>query len=180
MQSYDELYSQLLNWHFARHKFSGNNTPSAASEFFLTCLANQILLPVAQYFGQVSITYGFTSPALTRYVQRLSPAGSAPDLDQHACCELNTKNSPICKRQGAACDFVVKGYEENMHVVAQYIGQQLSFDKLYFYGRNRPIHISVSDKPLRHVQIMQQSESTRRYPGKKAFGDNAIALLKEL
>ncbi|WP_445767168.1 hypothetical protein [Rheinheimera sp.] len=180
MQSFDELYAQLLNWHRAKHQFAGDNTPLHASKLFLTQLTKQILLPVAEHFGNLIITYGFTGPALSRYIQRLSPAGTAPGLDQHSCCELNSKSSLICERQGAACDFIVQGYEDRMHEVAQFICQQLSFDKLYFYGRNRPIHISVSDDQLRHLQVMQQSANGRRYPGKKAFGDNALALAEEL
>ncbi|MDP5142661.1 hypothetical protein ORJ00_07920 [Rheinheimera baltica] len=180
MQSFDELYAQLLNWHRAKHQFAGDNTPSLASEQFLAQLTKQILLPVTEHFGTLTVTYGFTGSALSRYIQRLSPAGTAPGLDQHACCELNSRNSLICERQGAACDFIVQGYEQRMHLIAQFICQQLSFDKLYFYGRDRPIHISVSDEPLRHFQVMQQSANDRRYPGKKAFGDSAIALAKEL
>ena len=180
MQSFDELYTQLLNWHQTRHQFAADNTPSVASGRFLTLLTNQLLLPIAEHFGQLTITYGFTGPALSRYIQRLSPAGTAPGLDQHSCCELNSKASIICKRPGAACDFIVQGYEQKMHHVAQFICQQLSFDKLYFYGRNRPIHISVSDDQLRHLQVMQQSANGQRYPGKKAFGDNAVVLAKEL
>lgn len=180
MQSYDELYAQLLNWHQAKHQFIGDNTPSVASAQMLQQLTRDILLPLTQHFGELHITYGFTGPALSRYIQRFSPAGTAPNLDQHACIELNSKGKNICHRPGAACDFIVQGYENRMHEVAQFVCQQLSFDKLYFYGRNQPIHISVSDDPLRHFQVMQQSANNRRYPGKKAFGDNAIALAKEL
>lgn len=180
MQSFDELYTQLLNWHQAKHRFVDDNTPSAASAPMLQQLTRDILLPLAQHFDELQITYGFTGPALSRYIQRLSPAGTAPNLDQHACIELNSKGKNICHRPGAACDFIVQGYENRMHEVAQFVCQQLSFDKLYFYGRSRPIHISVSAEPLRHFQVMQQSANNRRYPGKKAFGDNAIALAKEL
>lgn len=180
MQSFDEMYAQLLNWHQARHQFDGDNTPSVASAQMLQHLTRDILLPVCEHFGSLAITYGFTGPALSRYIQRLSPAGTAPTLDQHACIELNSIGKNICHRPGAACDFIVHGYEECMHVVAQFICEKLPFDKLYFYGRNRPIHISVSDEPLRHLQVMQQSSNGRRYPGKKAFGDNALALAKEL
>lgn len=179
MQSFDELYTQLLNWYQAKHQFVGDNTPSAASVPMLQQLTRDILLPLTQHFGELHITYGFTGPALSRYIQRLSPAGTAPDLDQHACCELNSKGTIICQRPGAACDFIVQGYENRMHEVTQFICQQLSFDKLYFYGRDRPLHVSVSDEPLRHLQLMQQSESGRRYPGKKAFKDNAIVLARQ-
>ncbi|MFC4654056.1 hypothetical protein ACFO3I_03335 [Rheinheimera marina] len=86
----------------------------------------------------------------------------------------------ICNRPGAACDFVVNGYEEDMQRIAQFICQQLSFDKLYFYGRDRPIHISISNNPLRHLQVMHQSEKGRCYPGKRAYGYNVLDLVKKL
>lgn len=180
MQTFEELYHQLLNWHRAKHLFDGDNLPSKKSDQYLSQLIDEILLPLTKHFGAVNITYGFTSPQLTRYIQRLSPAGTAPSLDQHACAEFNSKGSEICSRAGAACDFIVHGYEEQMHLVAQFICQQLNFDKLYFYGRNRPIHISISEQPLKHLQIMQQSENGRRYPGKKALGDKVQTLANEL
>lgn len=180
MQTYEELYYQLLNWHRAKHHFNGENLPNNKSEQYLSQLIKNILLPLAKHFGAIHISYGFTSPELTRYIQRLSAAGTAPSLDQHACAEFNSKGSEICGRTGAACDFIVHGYEDQMHLVAQFICQQLNFDKLYFYGRNRPIHVSISEQPLKHLQIMQQSENGRRYPGKKAFGPDAITLATQL
>lgn len=180
MQTYDELQAQLLNWHRAKHQFDGENTPSSSSAVMLLKLTKAILIPISEQFGSLTINYGFTGPALTRYIQRLSPTGTAPNLDQHACNELNTNGKNICHRPGAACDFMVQGYEDNMQVVALFICQHLPFDKLYFYGRNRPIHVSVADSPLRHLQVMQQSAKGRRYPGKKAYDVNAITLAKEL
>lgn len=180
MQRFDELYSQLLNWHKAKHHFDGSNLPTQESELSLVLLTREILLPITENFGRLTVTYGFTSPALNRYIQRLSPAGTAPDLDQHSCSELNSKGSIICQRHGAACDFIVHDYGERMNEIAHFICLNLSFDKLYYYGRNRPIHISVSESPLRHLQLMQQSESGRRYPGKKAFGDDAEKLARQL
>lgn len=180
MQSADKLYQHVINWHLLKHNFSGSNNPNSESEKLLLKLTTEILLPVAQQLGDLTVSYGFTSAELSRYIQRQSPAGTAPSLDQHACSEVNTRGSSICTRSGAACDFIVQGYERSMHDVALYICQNLPFDKLYFYGRNRPIHISVSDEPLRHLQLMQQSTNGRRYPGKRAFGDQAIVLAKEL
>ncbi|MCC5452870.1 hypothetical protein LMJ53_14170 [Rheinheimera sp. UJ51] len=180
MQSYDELYNQLINWHKLKHLFSGDNSPSQDSAIMLQKLVQQILLPLSENLGAITITYGFTNAALTRFIQKESPSGTAPILDQHACAERNTKGNTICSRNGAACDFVISSYDYRMHEVALFICQHLSFDKLYFYGRCRPIHISVSDERLRHLQIMQQSLAGRRYPGKKAKGDKTIALAKEL
>lgn len=180
MQTRDALYAQLLNWHQTKHQFSGQNIPSTKSAVLLHQLTDMLLLPIATHFGELTITYGFTSPELARFIQSKSPAGTAPKLDQHACVELNSKGTAICSRPGAACDFVVQGFADQMHLVAQFICQQLSFDKLYFYGRDRPIHLSISEQPLKHLQIMQQSENGRRYPGKKAFGDQVLTLANEL
>jgi hypothetical protein len=43
VQSYDELYAQLLNWHQAKHQFVGDNTPSATSALMLQQLTRDIL-----------------------------------------------------------------------------------------------------------------------------------------
>lgn len=178
MQTHDALYTQLLNWYQTKHQFNGQNIPSTKSAALLNQLTDTLLLPIATHFGELTITYGFTGPELAR--QRKSPAGTAPKLDQHACMELNSQGAAICNRPGAACDFTVQGFADQMHLVTQFICQQLSFDKLYFYGRDRPIHFSVSEQPLKHLQIMQQSERGRRYPGKKAFGGRVQALANEL
>lgn len=180
MQTFDNLYQQLINWHKNKHNFSGTNDPAPSSELVLAELTNNILLPLSEKLGAITITYGFTSPELNRFIQRNNSAGTAPGLDQHASCEQNSKGSTICKRAGTACDFWVQGFELNMHEVALHIYQHLPFDKLYFYGRHRPIHVSVASQSLRHLQVMQQSQSGRRIPGKKAFGDKALVLAKEL
>lgn len=175
-----ELYDQLINWHQTRYLKYIDNSPSQHSEAYLKQLSETILLPIYQHFGILKITYGFTNYALTKYIQKNHRSGTAPHLDQHSCQEFNCNGKAISKRNGAACDFVVDGYQDQMHEIAKFICQNLPFDKLYFYGRTRPIHVSVADKPLRHLQLMQQSEMGRRYPGKKAFGDQAILLAQEL
>jgi hypothetical protein len=68
-------------------------------------------------------------------------AGIAPKLDQHASCELNTRNNPICARRGAAVDFLVR--DEDMREVARWIRDNCQFDRMYLYGSQRPLHVSV-------------------------------------
>jgi len=46
-----------------------------------------------------------------------------------------------CDRLGAACDFRIVGLESD-RLVEWILEQQLPFDSLYFYGSDRPIHIS--------------------------------------
>lgn len=174
------LYNQLIQWFQQKHQLQCCNTPSVESARYLTLLVNNLLLPIEDNLSEISISYGFVGSELNRYIQRHSSVGTAPLLDQHACCEVNSKGKAICQRPGAACDFFVLGFEDRMHEVVLFICQHLAFDKLYFYGRNRPIHLSISESPLRHLQVMQHDKNGRRYPGKKAFSDNALALAKEL
>ena len=99
-------------------------------------LAVKILDPVIDYFGVIQLTYGFCSPQLAKEI----PGRIAPSRDQHAACELNRRNNPICKRLGAAADFIVE--YESMLEVAQWIVSNLPFDRLYYYGDDKPIHVS--------------------------------------
>lgn len=180
MKSTDTIRQKLLNWYKPRHSFDGDNDPNLESELLLVRLEQQILMPISDSLGDITITYGFTGPALSRYIKRHAPKGTAPELDQHACLERSSRGKLICDRAGAACDFWVAGYEQNMHKVALFICQRLPFDKLYFYGRDRPVHVSFADEPLRHLQIMHQDQSGRRIPGKKAFGNASAQLAEEL
>ena len=105
-------------------------------------LQTHILEPLSK-LGEVSITYRFTSHALLRYILKNSPGDVAPNIDQHASMEYNSKGNRIFKRDGAACDFYIKNYEQRMDEIAKFICKHLEFDRLYFYGKDRPIHISI-------------------------------------
>jgi len=86
----------------------------------------------------------------------------APELDQHAAHELNRRGQPICARGGAACDFIVD--DENMEEVADWIIAKLPFDRLYVYGKDRPIHLSYSPTELREATEMRAGPSGRLVP----------------
>ena len=113
-------------------------------------LAVKIFDPLIDYYGPVKITYGFSSPELARRIT----GRIAPKLDQHAACELNRKGEPICPRLGAAVDFIVE--DEDMEEVARWIMANLPYDRLYFYGKDRPIHVSYSDSPAREAWEMRE------------------------
>ena len=68
-------------------------------------LATSILDPVVEQFGDIKLTYGFCSNELLQHIKKRSRPGIAPQLDQHAGYEVNSRNNPICKRPGFACDF---------------------------------------------------------------------------
>lgn len=102
----------------------------------LYALAVNILDPVIDYFGPIRLTYGFCSTELGKHIK----ARVAPELDQHASYELRRNGKLICDRGGAACDFIVD--DEDMHEVADWILANTPVDRLYFYGSNRPVHVS--------------------------------------
>ena len=48
--------------------------------------------------------------------------------------------------------------------VALWIAENLKFDRLYFYGTNRPIHVSIGPENTRQVTLMQPSETGKLIP----------------
>ncbi|MEO1268524.1 MAG: hypothetical protein AAFX99_10530, partial [Myxococcota bacterium] len=79
---------------------------------------------------------------------------------QHAGCELGRDGKLVCPRQGMAVDFRVEkaGSED----VARWIIQTLPFDALYFYGDDRPIHVSWSLAPSRRIYTLIETQRGRR------------------
>ncbi|MDM0025739.1 DNA phosphorothioation-associated putative methyltransferase [Variovorax saccharolyticus] len=130
-----------------RHQL--NNRPLNPASYNALCdLARQILDPVIDYFGGIRLTYGFCSGELGKHISKRV----APKLDQHAACEVGPRKSAICSRMGAACDFVVE--DEDMREVAEWIMENLPFDRLYFYGNDRPIHVSIGPQHSRAAYEM--------------------------
>jgi hypothetical protein len=121
-------------------------------------LAAFILDPVIEYFGMIELSYGFCSAELARAIH----GRIAPTLDQHAAHELNRRGKPICERLGAACDFMVT--DEDMEEVALWVAAHTPFDRLYFYGKDRPIHVSYSNTPARQFVRMVSYGSGTRVP----------------
>jgi hypothetical protein len=121
-------------------------------------LAVNILDPVIDYFGSIRLTYGFCSPGLAKHI----PGRIAPALDQHASHELNARRKPVCDRGGAACDFIVE--DEDMKEVADWIIANLPFDRLYFYGETRPVHVSYARSELRKAFRLIDSGSGGKVP----------------
>ncbi|MEI2768385.1 MAG: DNA phosphorothioation-associated putative methyltransferase [Nitrosomonas sp.] len=113
------------------------NLPKEADSYTaLYELATNILDPVIDYFGMIKLTYGFCSAILAKEI----PKRIVPRLDQHAAHEKKRSGKFICERLGAACDFFIE--DEDMEEVLFWIAENTSFDRLYFYGKEKPIHIS--------------------------------------
>lgn len=135
------------------------NLPQQADTYTaLYELAKYVLDPVVEYYGMIRLTYGFCSQALAHEI----PGRIAPELDQHAGHERKKNGKPICERLGAACDFLVE--DEDMEEVAIWVFENTKVDRVYVYGKDRPIHVSYSQTPARQLVEMKLSPSGRRVP----------------
>jgi len=124
----------------------------------LYALATEVMDPLIAYFGDVRLTYGFCSAELGAQISKRV----APKLDQHAAYEINKTGRLICDRGGAACDFIVD--DEDMREVAEWLVDHTPFDRMYFYGSDRPIHVSYSATPSREAYEMSETASGRLIP----------------
>lgn len=172
--------NQLYNWYKYKHtNYQGDNYAiQNKTKQILIDLENKILIPINKEFGKVIITYGFTSFELLKYIKKYSPGDMAPELDQHASFEVNSKGNRICKRDGAACDIFVEGFDNQMHIIAEFIINELPFDRLYFYGSNRPIHVSFGPDHKRYLHVKHRDEQGKRNVGKGSSGIKALSLLQ--
>lgn len=163
----DKLVNEILNWHLSKYPQIVEQNANRQSLDAIKLLVTSVLVPISQEFGDIKITYGFTSHNLLKEIRKTDPKGIAPALDQHASHETSSKGDIICPRLGAAADFIVNGQKSEMHLVADWISKNTAFDRLYFYGPTRPIHVTVGPDNKRAVQIMDVSKLGKRVPGKR-------------
>jgi hypothetical protein len=124
----------------------------------LEALCQHILDPVIDHFGRerFQLTYGFCSKDLKRLLSQKHPETGIkngrvdPSRDQHMAHEVNRNGKYYCDRLGAACDFRIVGVKSD-HLVEWILEQRSPFDSLYFYGRDRPIHISYGLQHKREI-----------------------------
>jgi hypothetical protein len=155
---------KVIDWYKVRYPQVDSNEPSIASLASISMWTDHILHPLEKQFGEVKITYGFTSSQLLKEIKKLNPRGIAPNLDQHAAHENNARGKQHCGRLGVACDIEVPAYKNRMDQVANWISMNLEYDRLYFYGPDRPIHISVGPDNSKFIQIMGTSKTGKRVP----------------
>jgi len=149
------------------------NLPQRPETFHgIETLCRQLLDPLVEHFGRPELTYGFASPQLTRHIRR----GIAPQLDQHAGHERR-KNGPfICDRLGQAVDLRVPTVTASE--VARHVVTHLDFDRIYLYGDDRPLHLSVGPERNRVIIEMTTRSDGRRAPRKTWKASHWVASLK--
>jgi hypothetical protein len=124
----------------------------------LQALCQSILDPIIDHFSKerFQLTYGFCSIDLKRFLAQKDPETGIkngrvdPSRDQHMAHEKNRNGKYYCDRLGAACDFRIIGLESD-RLVEWILEQQLPFDSLYYYGKDRPIHISYGSQRKRDI-----------------------------
>jgi DNA phosphorothioation-associated putative methyltransferase len=149
-------YRQLIECGATWERLRPMNRPLRAESYdALRDLTRYILDPVVEYFGMVMLTYCYAGPVLSKEIGR----GIEPRRDQHAACELNSRGRSICARGGAAIDFYVA--DESMLEVARWVIAQTPFDRLYYYGDNRPIHVSYGPEHSQAIYVIQEVRGHR-------------------
>ncbi|MGG6266664.1 hypothetical protein ACQ4M3_40330 [Leptolyngbya sp. AN03gr2] len=136
----------------------------------LEALCQHILDPTIAHFGRerFQLTYGFCSKNLKRFLSQKDPETGIkngrvdPSRDQHMAHEKNRNGKYYCDRLGAACDFRIVGVESD-RLVEWILEQRSPFDSLYFYGSDRPIHVSYGTQHKREVRAFtEKGVLTRR------------------
>jgi DNA phosphorothioation-associated putative methyltransferase len=152
-------FRQLVECGETQRKTHLPNLPKEADTYTaLYELAVNVVDPIIEYYGSIKLTYGFCSPQLARII----PSRIAPKLDQHAAHEKNRRGDYVCRRLGSAVDFLVE--DEDMREVVEWISENVLFDRLYFYGSNRPIHISFSENPQKQIVELVQTTGKKIVP----------------
>ena len=129
----------------------------------LEALCRHLIDPVIDEFGRKRflLTYGFCSTDLKRWLAKKDPVTGvkngrvSPNLDQHMAHEVNRDEKYYCSRLGAACDFRIMDLPSD-ELVDWVVAQELPFDSLYFYGAERPIHISYGPQHKRDIWAFNQ------------------------
>lgn len=121
-------------------------------------LACDLLDPVSDELGRPELTYGFSSPALSREI----PGGTAPRLDQHAGHERRRDGRLICPRGGQAVDLYVPGLSSLQ--LATWLLDNTPVDRLYFYGEGCPVHVSVGPDESRSAWWLRPLANGRTIP----------------
>lgn len=140
-----------------------DNTPKEPQTYeSIRALCREILDPVWDNFGEVTLTYGFSSPALVNLIKKQSFPNVTPKSDQHSGSEFGRNGSRICSRLGISVDFYVKGFSSLR--VAQWVVRNTSFDRLYFYSAHRPFHVSVGPECKKSIVWMDGYRGGRHQP----------------
>lgn len=142
-------YGDFISCGDAYRKSKIDNTPLEHGSFeAIGWLSSELMDPIFERFGAVILTSGFRSTNLLRHIEKRV----APRIDQHTALEKNSRGSLICSRKGAAVDFHHPTIDSL--TLAKFIVAELPFDRLYYYGVARPLHVSYGPEHSRKISNM--------------------------
>ena len=152
-------YIDFIECSDTQKKVKVDNSPKELATYeAISYLAKTIMDPIVKQFGQPQITYGLCSHNLQKHIKK----SVAPSLDQHSGSERNSKGNLICPRGGIAVDFKIENIKTEH--VAQYIVEHLKFDRLYFYGSDRPLHVSANAETAKQAIVVFNTSNRGRTP----------------
>ena len=152
-------YIDFIECSDTQKKVKVDNRPKEPKTYeAISYLATTIMDPVFEEFGHIEITYGLCSHNLQKHIKK----SVAPSLDQHAGSEKNSKGGLICRREGFAVDFRIEKVPTG--VIASYIVENLDFDRLYYYGKDRPLHVSATLATSNKAVVIFRKTQGRRTP----------------
>lgn len=158
------IYRDLIYCGETLAKSDINNLPQSPDSYLaLKLLAENIIDPVINRFGSLELTYGFCSANLRKLISK----GAAHNLDQHCAHEINRNGNYVCKRLGASVDLILR--DVDMFEVAKWVCSETPFDRLYFYGSSRPIHVSYGPDNSRDTWELKEFSTGKRVPKKLQF-----------
>ena len=127
-----------------------NNIPKQIETYkAIEEISCKILDRIQDNFGEIEFTYGFCSISLQKKIKK----NIYPKTDQHAGFETDKKGNVICNRGGIAVDFKITNLSSLE--LSRWIVQHCNFDRIYYYGKERPIHISLNRNPISQIILMQ-------------------------
>lgn len=123
----------------------------------IALLFDYILDPIIEHYGQhrFILTYGFCSIDLKKFLEK-GRNQTCAKVDQHCSHELNLQGFLICQHGGAAADLRIEGVGSSRLI--REIKNSLPIDSCYFYGDNRPIHVSYGASHRRAFWNMETGQ----------------------
>lgn len=156
--SYEDIYQCGETW-FKNKELISNIPKEKATYEGIKKLCENILDPIHENFGKINLTYGFASLELTKKIK----GRTYPITDQHAGFEKINNGEFICKRLGQAVDFKITNIS-SLKIGQWIIENQLPFDRIYFYGSEKPLHISYGPENKKQIIHMKEYKKNKRVP----------------
>ena len=90
--------------------------------------------------------------------------------------EKDSQGRLLCPRGGAAVDFFSERFSAD--TIGAWLVKNLNFDRLYFYGGEKPIHVSYNINNLGKVVLLKKINGSNRMIPRQLTHEQFLALEK--